>query len=585
MFKYYNKEDKNTKRYVEDLLVFDHKFTIEDKYNIKNFIKTRRFILDSFPERYKNVFIEYLGLNGEKGLTQTEIAKKYNVSTERVRQWINDIIGRIANHETIFKAVCEFNDEYLMCKYNYDRYDLDTLKQLVLENDAELAQQRLAVLSTEKLEARILLDKILKLRLRDLITVLHKNNTLKFTKHSSIRELLNIRKEDFNLSEYKELVCEIHSIGLFFYDEFDYEEDWLNACYNGMISAGIKQVEQKLHIREDFDEISTKFNSIMATTIEDCNLSPRSTKALIHANIYTVGDLVKLTETKCQEIQNLGNKSFREIERKLISLGLEFCPNAIKPNEYIDKLARRFRINLQQKQINYETPKLNYDEDSEEFYHLLKTDIADLGLTNRAFNALQIANVKNVKDLVMITTSDLFSMKRIGRKSIEEIQRLASSLNLEFRNENIDTEHWLQELKNRYINKKKDVIEYKPKLDISEVPAEYRRIYAIGAMAEAKAEIDSVKTQDRLFSRAISSRINSKQHPIHVKVKQKYNDVKDFNVIEELRKNPENIIYLDENFIVNNRNELINIIKSSSFEQGKKEAMITIIENIMIYEK
>ncbi len=576
MFKYYNEDDERVKKYVENILVFSHKCTNADKARIRDLIKTRRFILDSFNPKYSDVFKGYFGLDGEYFQTQNEIGAKYGVSGERVRQWVNDMITRIATNPTRFKAVCNFNDEYLKLKYNYDCYTLDILKQMVLENDVELEQQQIAVLSVEKQEARILLNKILKLKLRDLNIALPKLNTFKFKDYSSIEELLKIRKEDFSSQEYKDLVDKIHSLGLFFYDEFDYKEDWLNACYNGIISSDIKQVQQKLRIREDVDAISKKFNKIIYTTIEELNLSVRSQNSLLAAGIYTVEDLVKLTEAKCYKIINLGNKSIREIEQKLADLGLEFCPKEIHPSQYIDRLERRYRTNLQQGKEKYNTPKLKHDKETQEFYNLLRTNIEDLGLSVRAFNGLQIAGVTTIEDLVSMTYKDLSTMKRIGRKSIAEIENLVSALDLEFRPEAISEASWQMKLKTRYLQKNRKVVEPPVKMDIYEIPEQYRRVYAIGAMAEAKKEMDSVNIKDRLFSRAIEARINKKQSNI----KPTSHTITNLDIIEELRKDPESIIYLDEAFIEQHREELIGIIKASNFEQEKKESLISIIENI-----
>lgn len=46
-------------------------------------------------------------------------------------------------------------------------------------------------------------------------------------------------------------------------------------------------------------------------------LSPRAHNILMRANIYTVGQLKKLSDTELMSIRNMGKKSFDEIKGKL----------------------------------------------------------------------------------------------------------------------------------------------------------------------------------------------------------------------------------------------------------------------------
>ena len=57
-------------------------------------------------------------------------------------------------------------------------------------------------------------------------------------------------------------------------------------------------------------------------TVEDLDLSVRSSNCLRRANINTVEDLVSKSENELKKVRNLGNKSLEEIVLKLKSLGL-----------------------------------------------------------------------------------------------------------------------------------------------------------------------------------------------------------------------------------------------------------------------
>jgi len=59
---------------------------------------------------------------------------------------------------------------------------------------------------------------------------------------------------------------------------------------------------------------------ILEMSIEDLELSPRSSNCLKRANINTIDDLTKRTKSDMLRVRNLGSKSLDEIEQKLIAL-------------------------------------------------------------------------------------------------------------------------------------------------------------------------------------------------------------------------------------------------------------------------
>ena len=58
-------------------------------------------------------------------------------------------------------------------------------------------------------------------------------------------------------------------------------------------------------------------------SIEDMDLSVRSSNCLRRANILTVEDLVKKSKDDMLKVKNLGSKSLEEIIKKLQSYGLD----------------------------------------------------------------------------------------------------------------------------------------------------------------------------------------------------------------------------------------------------------------------
>jgi len=65
---------------------------------------------------------------------------------------------------------------------------------------------------------------------------------------------------------------------------------------------------------------------LLETSIEDMELSPRSSNCLKRASINTIEDLVHKTKGDMLKVRNLGSKSLDEIIFKLEQMGLHLRP-------------------------------------------------------------------------------------------------------------------------------------------------------------------------------------------------------------------------------------------------------------------
>jgi DNA-directed RNA polymerase subunit alpha len=72
------------------------------------------------------------------------------------------------------------------------------------------------------------------------------------------------------------------------------------------------------------------------------------------------------------------------------------------------------------------------DEELLRVRKLLKTPLADLGLSVRAFNCLKAAGVKNLSDLAGLEIADMVKFRNFGKKSLKELEELMVSRNLNF---------------------------------------------------------------------------------------------------------------------------------------------------------
>jgi DNA-directed RNA polymerase subunit alpha len=68
---------------------------------------------------------------------------------------------------------------------------------------------------------------------------------------------------------------------------------------------------------DEVDEEEEKIKAILATRVDELELSVRSSNCLKNANIKTIGDLVKKTEEEIAKTRNFGKKSLMEIKEKL----------------------------------------------------------------------------------------------------------------------------------------------------------------------------------------------------------------------------------------------------------------------------
>jgi DNA-directed RNA polymerase subunit alpha len=86
--------------------------------------------------------------------------------------------------------------------------------------------------------------------------------------------------------------------------------------------------------------------------------------------------------------------------------------------------------------MTFETAKAD-EEDAvdEEYLHmrkLLKTNLADLDLSVRAYNCLKAADIKTLGDLASLDISDMMKFRNFGKKSLAELEQLISDKNLSF---------------------------------------------------------------------------------------------------------------------------------------------------------
>ncbi|MBD0259595.1 MAG: DNA-directed RNA polymerase subunit alpha, partial [Cytophagales bacterium] len=86
--------------------------------------------------------------------------------------------------------------------------------------------------------------------------------------------------------------------------------------------------------------------------------------------------------------------------------------------------------------MTFETAKPEEDNTvDEEILHmrkLLKTPLADLDLSVRAYNCLKSADVRTLGDLVNLDIADMMKFRNFGKKSLTELEQLVAEKGLHF---------------------------------------------------------------------------------------------------------------------------------------------------------
>ncbi|CAM3396321.1 MULTISPECIES: DNA-directed RNA polymerase subunit alpha [Aquirufa] len=107
--------------------------------------------------------------------------------------------------------------------------------------------------------------------------------------------------------------------------------------------------------------------------------------------------------------------------------------DALKGAAYI--LIQHFML-FSDQTMTFETPKAEEDNVvDEEMLHmrkLLKTSLADLDLSVRAYNCLKSADVRTLGELVKLEISDMMKFRNFGKKSLTELEQLVEEKGLTF---------------------------------------------------------------------------------------------------------------------------------------------------------
>ncbi|HZJ88186.1 MAG TPA: DNA-directed RNA polymerase subunit alpha [Sphaerochaeta sp.] len=124
-------------------------------------------------------------------------------------------------------------------------------------------------------------------------------------------------------SDYDKLILEIYTNGTILPQNALAEAAKIAKEY---FQIFINFDESLINDHEEVDEEEERIRKILDTSVEELELTVRSSNCLKNANIRTIGDLTRKSEEEIAKTRNFGKKSLQEIKEKLkewnLSLGM-----------------------------------------------------------------------------------------------------------------------------------------------------------------------------------------------------------------------------------------------------------------------
>lgn len=141
---------------------------------------------------------------------------------------------------------------------------------------------------------------------------------------SPIRRV-NFRVEDTRVghrTDYDKLILEIWTDGSVTpQDAMSYSASILKNHLQVFITKEEELVEEE---SEEVDDEWIRIHDLLKKSVDELELSVRSSNCLRNAEIKSIGDLVRKTESDMLKFRNFGRKSLKEISDILSSMGLHF---------------------------------------------------------------------------------------------------------------------------------------------------------------------------------------------------------------------------------------------------------------------
>jgi len=211
------------------------------------------------------------------------------------------------------------------------------------------------------------------------------------------------------------------NLGVLYEDRGEYQK--AADCFQRVLKADptharaklyLKDAEASLHMYYDEDEEKKedRLQQILRIPVTDFELSVRSRNCLEKMNLFTLGDIIKKTESELLAFKNFGETSLAEIKEVLASKGLRLG------------MARE----IEEKKIGDALTAMDDLEPPAD--DVLSRPISELELSVRSRRAMAVLGIQTIGDLTRRSEDELKAVKNFGQTSLNEIKRKLAELGL-----------------------------------------------------------------------------------------------------------------------------------------------------------
>jgi DNA-directed RNA polymerase subunit alpha len=213
------------------------------------------------------------------------------------------------------------------------------------------------------------------------------------------------------------------NLGVIYEDLGDYEK--AIECYKNVLETDPNHLRAQLYLKdaqasinmyydEDLLRRQSKLESLLATPLNEFNLSVRVRHSLNQYNIQTLGDLIYRTEDELLSLDNFGKSSIKEIKELLSSKGLALAESKFAPTGIQQFL---------------ESPAIVGGD------QIYEKSVDDFEWSKRVRKGFETLNIRILGDLVSKTEKDFMECRNFGQTSIREIKKKLASLGLSLRSD------------------------------------------------------------------------------------------------------------------------------------------------------
>lgn len=205
-------------------------------------------------------------------------------------------------------------------------------------------------------------------------------------------------------------------------DDGDYDQ--AESCLRRVLQVNPNHPRASLYLKDVvaaqsmyYDEMQHKVqqqhDAVLDTPVTDFELSVRSRNCLKKMNIFTLGDLLRISERELLAYKNFGETSLKEIKAMLTQKGLA-----------LGQLASEQIV------MPRSAPAVAQPEGNPE---VLSRPVSTLELSVRSRKCLQRLGINTVGELAGTSEAELLSSKNFGQTSLTEIKGRLAELGISLR--------------------------------------------------------------------------------------------------------------------------------------------------------